>query len=408
MKDAVFTKYNLLLLMIPAIFTGFFPGKIIGVTMVCFYPIMFMLWYLSNKAAARELLSTRVIKFYILVNIFIFLTGVLTLSSSQDNTAMFGTMIFLTLMYPFYIIAIRARMFIPVLKGTLWIVLPLCFVTFFFPPSDGSMSFQHNISFVYMLLLFIPYLKTKWKIILITLAITGLLYDLTRRSYMINLAVVLVVILGYYLIPGKAAFQKSLKFIFLIFVVSPVILLLLGLSGIFNVFRIGDMIGELTVNDNSRSRNILVDSRTAIYEDVFTELIEKDALIWGLGGNGKTKTSLSDSGNQNFEAFYREGRRGTESGMLNYFQYGGIIAAFSYWLLLTTAAYNAIFKSKNNIMRMLGLFIAFKVLYSFVEDRMNVNIASFYLIFMISLCYNKIFLELKDNEFTFLLKKVFK
>ena len=408
MKDAVFTKYNLLLLMIPAIFTGFFPGKIIGVTMVCFYPILFTLWYSSNKAATKEFISIAPIKFYVIVNISIFITGVLTLSSEQDTTVMFGNMIFLTLMYPFYILAIRARMFIPILKGTLWIVLPLCFITFFFPPTNGFMSFQHNISFVYIFLLFIPYLNLKWRVILITLAITGLFYDLTRRSYMINLVLVLVVLLGYYLLPGKIVFQKGLKFFFLVFVVSPVILLLLGVSGVFNFFTIGDKFGEYVVGDESKSRNILVDSRTAIYVDVFKELVEKDAVIWGLGGNGKTKTSLSDVANANFDVIYREGRRGTESGMLNYFQYGGIIAAFSYWLLLTTAAYNAIFKSKSSFMRMLGLFVAFKVLYSFVEDKMNVNIASFYLMFMISLCYNKIFLSLKDNELTVILKKVFK
>jgi hypothetical protein len=408
MKDAVFTKYNLLLLMIPAIFTGFFPGKIIGVTMICFYPILFTIWYLYNRDPAKELISTRVIKFYIVVNIFIFISGVLTLSSEQDTTVMFGTMIFLTLMYPFYILIIRARMFIPILKGTLWIVLPLCFITFFFPPTNGFMSFQHNISFVYIFLLFIPYLKPKWKIILITLAITGLLYDLTRRSYMINLGFVLLMIVGYYLLPGKMVFQKSLKFFFFVFVVSPVILLLLGVSGEFNFFAIGDKLGEYVVGDQSKSRNILVDSRTAIYVDVFKELVEKDAVIWGLGGNGKTKTSLVDVANANFDVIYREGRRSTESGMLNYFQYGGIIAALSYWLLLTTAAYNAIFKSKSNFMRMLGMFVAFKVVYSFIEDKMNVNIASFYLMFMISLCYNTIFLSLKDSEVAFLLKKVFK
>jgi len=142
----------------------------------------------------------------------------------------------------------------------------------------------------------------------------------------------------------------------------------------------------------------LTDSRTAIYTDVFTELSKQNSYILGLGGNGKTNTSLIYDESGDYDKIYKEGRRGTESGMLNHFQYSGIIGAFSYWLLLAASSFKAIFKSNNHFCKMLGLFMAFKVFYSFVEDQIMVNVESFYLMFLIGMCSNWKFRGFKDIE----------
>ena len=93
--------------------------------------------------------------------------------------------------------------------------------------------------------------------------------------------------------------------------------------------------------------------------------------------------------------------------MLNYFQWGGIITAFVYWLLLTTASYKAIYKSKNGFLKMLGLFMSFKVAYSFIEDTINVQISSFYLMLMIGICFNKCIRNVENNKIKEMVKVVF-
>jgi hypothetical protein len=163
----------------------------------------------------------------------------------------------------------------------------------------------------------------------------------------------------------------------------------LGLSGVYNVFLIGENFKEFNIKSQSNERNLLVDSRTAIYKDVFIELAKQNSIIWGLGGIGKTNTSLKEDELIDYAKIYKEGRRYTESGMLNQFQFSGFIGAFSYWLLLMNASFNAIFKSKNIFFKLLGLFMAFKVTYSFVEDPIYPNVATFYLMYFIGLCYNK-------------------
>lgn len=57
--------------------------------------------------------------------------------------------------------------------------------------------------------------------------------------------------------------------------------------------------------------------------------------------------------------------------MLNFIQHGGLLGLIAYGLLITIAAYLAMFKSRNDFMRMLGLFLVFKFAYSFIEDELD-------------------------------------
>jgi hypothetical protein len=152
----------------------------------------------------------------------------------------------------------------------------------------------------------------------------------------------------------------------------------------------------------------MVDSRTSIYMDVFSELARQNTFVFGLGGSGKTKTSLTDNSAGDYDKIYKEGRRGTESGMLNYFQWSGIIGAFCYWLLLASASYKAIFKSNNSFFLMLGLFMAFKVLYSFIEDILEPNASTFYIMISIGLCYNYKLRSMNNREMRNVIKLRFR
>lgn len=400
-------KYNLLLLLIPAIFTSFFPGKIIIVGALCMYPIFFILWRKYYRLNDEQSVNIKVIQLFIGVNALIFLHGLIDLKSSQDFSVTFGSMLFILLLFPLYIYSVNSKSFIYILKNTLIFILPLCFITYLFRQQDGFMTFPNNISFVYLFLLFIPFVKLKWKLFFIGLAVLGITYDITRRSFLINVTVALFIVLIVSIFQYNKL-KKIFRILFFPLVISPFVLLVLGLLGVFNIFKIGENSTLKIGDEKGVSRDALVDSRSSIYADVFSELYEKKAFLIGLGGNGKTKTSLLDNLNQDFSSVYKEGRRATESVMLNYFQWGGILGALSFWLLLVVGAYNAIFKSKNKLMMMLGLFITFKVIYAFVEDRVGIRLASYFYFYMIGMCYNVKFLNLSDKQVKYILQKVFK
>lgn len=395
--------FNIILLIIPAIFTSFFYGKIVVVNSICLYTLFFtiIILLLKQKNNLSEYLPFWI--FYFL-NIVIFVRGIFDLKSYQDQISFFSNMIFITLLYPLYIILIRQYNIIKILKSILYIGFPLSIITYFFKPSDGFLSFQHNISFIYFFVLLIPFLKNKWKIIIILIVIIGVTYDITRRSFLINSFVSIFILILYYIFSLKFL-KKIAKYSLIILSISPIIFLILGLFGIFNVFKISEDSG-IVLKGSGFERDALVDSRTEIYYDVFSELSNQNSYILGLGGNGKTPTTLSDISNDYFLT-YKEGRRGTESGMLNYFQWGGCLTAFSYFILLFYASYLAIFKSNNILHLLLGIFLSFKILYSFIEDQIATNLATFYIMAMIGFCYNRKIREMDNLTIKRMVSNVF-
>ena len=398
---------NIYLLFLPSIFTAFVPGKIVLITSICFYPIFIYLLfnYLKSKNIGQD--GKLLISLFILFNAVIFFRGLFDIVSYQDVIVTFSTMIFVTLMFPLYITNINSHSFVPIFRSIVWVAIPLSSITFFYPPTNGFMSYQHNISIVYLLIFFIPYVKRKVVIFIIFLAISGLIYDLTRRSYSVNLGIsALILIISF--IKNPFLLKNIGRFVFIFFSIAPLIFLYLGLSGTFNIFKIGELYEGVTIESNNNTRNALVDSRTSIYQDVFGELSKNKSFLLGLGGNGKTETSLIELQYSDYDIIYKEGRRSTESGMLNYIQWGGVITAFFYWLLLVFGSYKAIFLSNNKFIFMCGLFLSFKIFYSFIEDAVQINISSFYLMLLIGMCYNLSLRGANSTDLKYYMNLIFK
>ena len=127
-------------------------------------------------------------------------------------------------------------------------------------------------------------------------------------------------------------------------------------------------------------------------------MIKDDAVLFGLGSSGKTETSLIDVTSADFSEIYKEGRRSTESGMLNYIQWGGIVGGMVYFLLFVKASYYGIFKSRNWFCIMLGLWVAYKGLFSFIEDRISFSISSLFIFISLGICLNKNIRLMSDEK----------
>ena len=158
--------------------------------------------------------------------------------------------------------------------------------------------------------------------------------------------------------------------------------------------------GQKSVN-----KALVTDSRTAIYIDVFNELNTTSRLLFGLGPGGKTKTFLSDSKSFDLSDFYKEGRRKTESGMLNMVQYGGLLGGSIYLLLFMAGSYRAISNSQNTFGKMVGVWLAFKGVFSFIEDSLWFSLASFTIFVGIGFAFSRNLLKMNDFEMRDLLSQ---
>lgn len=396
-----FLKYTILLVFLPSIFTGFYPGKITVMTTFCGWILFISYFNFKRKLFLNDFDGRNIIRIFLLYMAVLYIRGWGNIDSVTDVYAQLGTNLFFCFLFPSLIFISHPSYLYYVLKSFIWPGLLLCIICYFFPPSDGMMSLAHNASFLNVLILCIPFVKWKWRVLILSAVIFVVLLDIDRRSIMVNNVVTLLFVLSFSIL--KTKLFKRLTFC--IFIIFPLVFAYLGFCGKFNIFEYMDQTSFFL---NGDSRSLFVDSRTSIYEDVFGELKKDNAYIWGLGCNGKTSTSLTDLQYADYTKIYKYGRPSTESGMLNYIQYGGLLGFVLYGLLLIIAAYKATFLSKNNFMVSLGLFVAFKFLYSFIEDQVMFNAHTFYIFLWIGMCYNKSFREMTNEQIKEYFKLIFK
>ena len=395
-----FLKYTILLVFLPSVFTGFYPGKITVMTAICGWILLVAYFNFKRNLFFYDFEGKNILKIFLFYMAVLYIRGWGNIDSASDVYAQLGSNFFFCFLFPSLIFIAHPSYMHYVLKSFIWPGLLLCTICYFFPPSDGMMSLAHNASFLNVFILCIPFIKKQWRVYIILAVIFVVFLDIDRRSIMVNNVITLLFVICFSIFKAKIFNRLT----FCILIALPLTFAYLGFKGEFNIFQFLDQTSFFL---NKDSRPLFVDSRTSIYEDVFGELNKDNALVYGLGCNGKTTTSLNSLQYIDYSKIYKFGRPGTESGMLNYIQYGGLIGFILYGLLLVVASYKATFLSNNNFMISLGLFVAFKFLYSFIEDQIMFNAHSFYIFLWVGMCYNKTFREMTNEQIKEYLNKIF-
>jgi len=395
-----FFAVGIILLFIPSIYTGFVPDKVTLISFLCGWVIIFLFVHFRKRLDFKEFDGGGLFVLFFLFNVVMYIRGFFNIDSETDIYALMCSLFFLSFLIPAYMFLAQTATLAPIWRSLIFPGIVLCVICYLYPSSDGMMSMAHNASFLNIFLLLLPFASKKWRRRIVLAALLVALLDIDRRS--ILACTFFCLSLG---VLANIVSQRIIKAVlYWALILVPITLFALGITGAFNIFQY--MEDSYSYQTASSKRDMFVDSRTAIYDDVFSELSEKNAITWGLGGNGKTRTSLTEIKNASYEEKYKYGRPGTESGMLNYIQYGGLIGFLVYGVLLIVGSFRAVFKSNNQLMVLIGLFIAFKFLFSFLEDRIGFQPASFYLFLTIGMCYNVKFREMDDDEISEYIQRV--
>ena len=83
---------------------------------------------------------------------------------------------------------------------------------------------------VCFLIVFIPYIKKKWGLLVLLVAIVSCLVSLGFRIHVIKVVIALLIIILYYL---KFIKTRIVNIFFILLIFTPLILLTLGLNGDF-------------------------------------------------------------------------------------------------------------------------------------------------------------------------------
>jgi len=242
-------------------------------------------------------------------------------------------------------------------------------------------------------ILFIPYIKKNWKILVIVVAVASLLVDITFRTNIIKIMLSIGILSLFYFKDFINTFIT--KLIWLSFFIIPFVLLGLALTGEFNIFEAtSDNEEYSTINEEGEIESLSADTRTFLYQEVIIDVVKNDAVIFG---------KSPSQGYKSFE-FYDTGggingiRYSCEVNILNIFLYFGLVGVILFFLVVFAISYLGIFKSKNRLSKMLGLLLASRFMLSFLEEFTNFDLNFYFFWLIVGLVSSNSFRNMSDNQ----------
>ncbi|QGY43921.1 hypothetical protein GM418_09705 [Maribellus comscasis] len=329
-----------------------------------------------------------IFQLYLVWNIFSIVRGFFAAETYWDYKGLVENT--LALLLPVVVFAATNRRILQsILSFYMKYVLIFAIVVFPFLPLGAWGWYLFPVSF---LLLFFPVFQIQWKSLLLVIALIAMFADISSRSLIFKFGIPLLLLFFYYFRAFPEA-VRILKFSRVVFLFAPFVLFFLAVSGIFNVFQINEY---FKVEGNTGKQSLNEDSRTFIYKEVLESAQKYN--YWWLGrtpARGNETVAFADAVT---EVGMRRERLRNEANIPNVFTWNGIIGVILYFLIFYKASSLAVYKSNNIFSKLIGVFIAFRWLYSWIEDFYVFNLNNFVIWLMIGICFSESFRRMNNLE----------
>lgn len=281
-----------------------------------------------------------------------------------------------------------------------WAWIPLLML---WPFLESDAFGRYLVPFTFLALMF-PTLNKKWTIALGGAFLITVVYGFESRSDVIKFTVCLQLGLCLWIPYLSRWLFNLIKPAMWTFLFAPFIFMGLAISGTFNVFEIEKELGlenKYMMASSLEDRDevsALADTRTFLYAEEIESSIIGDYYIWG---NTPARGYLSLAFGQGTDedlGTKRGERQSCEVSILNVFNYFGLVGCLLYFIIFITASYLAVYKSENRYIQVIGLYVAFRWLFGFVEDFSRFDLNMMFLWFMIGMCYSERFRQRTDEE----------
>ena len=264
----------------------------------------------------------------------------------------------------------------------------------------GMFLYGKAVISVWFYLLLSIYIPKRRRLLIFTTALLALVTCYEVRANVLRIIVALCLFSAYYF--RRFIRISYLKIVCFLLFITPLIFLSLGVTGYYNIFQPFDEDEQFVISEGGKeSSNLIQDTRTGLYVEVLSSVMENKTLLFGGGATEKYKSDLFitiDDG---------RGRYGAEVGFLNTLLYAGILGVLLYFIILITACYYAINYSNSFLSKMLGVFIAFRWVLFFIEDITKYDLNFYFLWIAIGMCFSTQFrMQTDDDLKKWLLKNV--
>lgn len=372
---------------------------------ILFLSIVYIVNFQSvSPAAQKDFLYIKIYTFWILICV---IRGIFVAENYWEWKNLMATSFTLFLPLIAYLAvhkgAIRLVMKTWFKYGILLFILVLPFLW-----GDAVGKFLIPITF---LSLFFPILSTKQKILLLLITVFAITFDITARSNVIKFTVPFLIGLLYYF--RRSVFTKLFNSIRLLMLSVPFVMLILGLTNIFNVFKMDEYIsGDFNVTTNSQGgkkidQSLTRDTRTLLYVEVIESAIKNQYILFGRTPARGNDSKLFGKYNKFTLHTGKSERFANEVAILNIFTWLGLIGVVLYFLIFIKATNLAVNCSNNIFMKLIGINVSFRWAYGFVEDFSQFDLSNIFLWIMIGMCFSKSFREMSDTEMKVWVRKIF-
>lgn len=260
-----------------------------------------------------------------------------------------------------------------------------------------------------LLALFFPLLDKRNMIIVFAAYIITITLGSASRSDMLKFS--LCVLLGIIILSPliKSLILKLSRPIVFVLWIAPVFFFILGATGTFNIFNIEEELGlegKYQMKSGEYEISALTDTRTFLYVEEINSAINNDYVICGRSMARGYDSIWFGEWADAAKGIKRGERDGCETSILNIFNYFGLIGVFLYFVIFATASYLAVAKSKNSYIPIIGIYVAFRWLFGWIEDFSRFDLNYFLIWIMIGICYSDKIRNMTDVEFKRWIKSV--
>lgn len=267
-------------------------------------------------------------------------------------------------------------------------------------------------------LLFWPFYTTKWKFIVIFFSLAIIIYgSLGARSTVVRFSFSFITSI-IFLMMNQISLNVIKKITYLL-MISPCILFILGISGIFNIWNFNHYLGNeeilvkgsfSTTEKDAVKENLKTDTRTFLYEETILSAVKNNYVIQGRslsrGYDSPFFSWMIDF--QLYGTQYHKGERpSSEVAILNIFTYMGLIGVFLYGFIFFSAIRNVFQNANNKCLYIIAMYVAFRWTFAWMEDFTRFDLNNLYLWVMISMCFSPYFLQMSDDDFKIWASNIF-
>lgn len=339
--------------------------------------------------------------FYLYIyNIFLFLIGFQFIPNSLYFNFYISSFICILLFSMFYYFNVNLLATFDFIQKLFKYVLPLYLVILVGNYFIGAFEYNiYHLSLFTILYLFVPIKSKKMIGILIAFSFFSIILNTDFR------ALILLNLIGIFILLLRVMTNvpiRIIKFMTYFVLGLPIVLLILSVATGWNPFTVLD--GTSAQSFSLAGEEIVMegDSRSLLYEEIYSHLCKYDALLWGTTPGIGYQTVLGK-----IYKMLNEGRILTEVGILEFFHFGGMINVTLLFSIFIFAVRTIFKNAHNRLAYIAALYLSLRWGFLFIEGEVTLIAQWLGLFVVLGFFTNRKLLNCTDKQLKIIFNRYF-